>query len=103
MNTARIIIISPRIIFSILLSLSCEEFDYYHTFIIQMKISLILGLALLFTLSVSSNIQQEEVSTLPKLPIYVGIGYNLVTGNPLDKSVDTGFAYPIFKMTYKNQ
>ena len=59
--------------------------------------------ALLMSLAVSSNIQHEEVSTLPKLPIYVGIGYNLATGNPLGQSVDAGFGYPIFKMTYKNQ
>ena len=68
-----------------------------------MRASMVMVTALLITLSVSSNIQHEEVNTLPKLPIYVGIGYNLATGNPLGHSVDTGFAYPIFKMTYKNQ
>ena len=38
------------------------------------------------------------------MPVYLGIGYNLLTGNPLSKSVDTGFGHPIFKVTYsKNE
>lgn len=44
---------------------------------------------------------EEEQATVPKMPVYVGLGYNLATGNPLSNSVDTGFGYPIFKIGYK--
>ena len=36
----------------------------------------------------------------PKLPIYVGVGYDLLFGNPLSDHVDPGFMHPIFKWTY---
>ena len=37
------------------------------------------------------------------MPVYLGIGYNLITGNPLGKSVDTGFGHPIFRVTYNKE
>jgi hypothetical protein len=37
---------------------------------------------------------------MPKLPVYLGIGYNLLKGNPLDNRVDEGFANPIYKVAY---
>ena len=38
-----------------------------------------------------------EVGDLPKLPVYLGVGYNLLKGNPLADHVDEGFAHPIYK------
>ena len=35
-----------------------------------------------------------------KLPIYVGLGYNLLSGNPLSDHVDPGFTHPVFRWTY---
>ena len=62
----------------------------------------LLATALLLVCASSQSLNSEELGdgTPPKMPVYVGIGYNLITGNPLDKSVDTGFGYPIFKMNY---
>ena len=34
------------------------------------------------------------------MPVYLGIGYNLITGNPISKSVDTGFGHSIYKVSY---
>ena len=34
------------------------------------------------------------------MPAYIGLGYNLVTGNPLGDTIDTGFSHPIFKVNY---
>lgn len=44
----------------------------------------------------------EETDDIPKLPVYVGLGYDLLQGNPLSNYVDTGFGHNIFKFTYKN-
>ena len=62
--------------------------------------------ALLLTVAVASQQLTEEtdVNLIPKMPVYLGIGYNLLKGNPLDDHVDEGFAHPIYKVTYhKNQ
>lgn len=58
--------------------------------------------ALLLTVAVASQQLTEEtdVNLIPKMPVYLGIGYNLLKGNPLDDHVDEGFAHPIYKVTY---
>lgn len=43
---------------------------------------------------------EKQGESPPKMPVYIGIGYNLVSGNPLGKSVDTGFGHPIFNVAY---
>lgn len=44
-------------------------------------------------------------STLPKLPLFIGKGYNILLGNPLSgEGVDPGFQHEIFEFTYaKNE
>ena len=37
-----------------------------------------------------------------KLPIYVGLSYDLLSGNPLSDHVDPGFTHPVFRWTYLN-
>ena len=58
--------------------------------------------ALLLTVAVASQQLTEEtdVNLIPKMPVYLGIGYNILKGNPLDDHVDEGFAHPIYKVTY---
>lgn len=42
------------------------------------------------------------VAETPKLPLYIGRGYNLLHGNPLsDAGVDPGFNHEIIQFTYK--
>lgn len=36
------------------------------------------------------------------MPVYLGLGYNIIEGNPLSNYVDTGFGHPIFKVSYKH-
>lgn len=35
-----------------------------------------------------------------KMPVYVGLSYDLLFGNPLSDHVDPGFQHPIFRWTY---
>lgn len=42
-------------------------------------------------------------SDAPKLPLYVGRSYDLISANPLSDHVDPGFAHAIFDFTYKNK
>jgi hypothetical protein len=35
-----------------------------------------------------------------KIPEYVGLGYNVLTGNPFTDQIDPGFKSSIFQMTY---
>jgi len=44
-----------------------------------------------------------QVDDTPKLPIYVGRSYDLLTGNPLSDQVDPGFMHSIFEFTYNNK
>lgn len=37
---------------------------------------------------------------MPKLPLYIGEGYNIFKGNPLTNTIDPGFTMPIFAFTY---
>lgn len=39
----------------------------------------------------------------PKLPLYVGRGYDLLTGNPLSDQVDPGFEHSIFEFSYNDK
>ena len=59
--------------------------------------------ALLLTVAIASQQLTEEtdMDPTPKMPVYLGIGYNLLKGNPLDNHVDEGFAHPIYKITYR--
>lgn len=58
-------------------------------------------LAILLT-SLNGITIAEETDDTPRIPVYVGLGYDLLQGNPLSNYVDTGFGHPIFKFTYKN-
>lgn len=39
-------------------------------------------------------------SNLPKLPLYIGEGYNIYQGNPMTDKIDPGFTMPIFAFTF---
>ena len=39
----------------------------------------------------------------PKLPLYVGRSYDLLTGNPLSDQVDPGFQHSIFEFSYNDK
>jgi hypothetical protein len=41
-----------------------------------------------------------ESHEAPNLPLYVGTGYNILTGNPFADKIDPGFQRPIFQITY---
>ena len=54
-----------------------------------MRVSQVLVIALLLVFAYSAALRSEKAEPIiPKLPVYVGLGYNLITGNPLSKSVD---------------
>ena len=62
--------------------------------------------AVLLVITLASNqlTSDTKLEDLPKLPVYLGVGYNLLKGNPLEDHVDEGFAHPIYKVTYhKNE
>lgn len=41
------------------------------------------------------------VHAIPKLPMYIGNGYDVLTGNPLSgEGVDPGFQHEIFEFSY---
>ena len=43
----------------------------------------------------------HSLAETPKLPVYIGRGYNLLQGNPLsDTGVDPGFNHEIIQFTY---
>ena len=50
-----------------------------------MKITFVI--LLIFT-TIASELQLDD---LPKLPLYVGRGYDVLEGNPLSNKVDPGF------------
>ncbi len=62
-----------------------------------MKAALLVVLALICLSSSEEPINDEA---LPKLPMYAGLGFNLIEGNPLSNSVDPGFKHPTVKLTY---
>ncbi len=37
---------------------------------------------------------------VPKLPIYIGEGYNIYEGNPMTNMIDPGFTMPIFDFSF---
>lgn len=42
-----------------------------------------------------------SVRAIPKLPMYIGNGYDVLTGNPLSgEGVDPGFQHEIFEFSY---
>ena len=66
--------------------------------------NIILVVLLLISTVTCSSLEQDseqDEDTLPKMPVYLGLGYNIIEGNPLSNFVDTGFGHPIFKVTYK--
>ena len=51
----------------------------------------------------SCGVSADNPTTPPRLPIYIGRGYNILLGNPIsDEGVDPGFNHEIFDFTYKN-
>jgi hypothetical protein len=47
----------------------------------------------------------EPVVNVPRLPLYIGKGYDILVGNPLsEEGVDPGFQHEIFEFAYtKNE
>lgn len=39
-------------------------------------------------------------TVLPKLPLYVGKGYNILIGNPSSEGIDPGFQHEVLEFTY---
>lgn len=54
----------------------------------------------LFTVVLCSCNTLQMHSGLPEIPNYVGKSYNLAKGNPMAKSIDTGFLADVFQITY---
>ncbi len=49
---------------------------------------------LIFLISINIIVSSTEVAILPKLPLYIGKGYDILKGNPLSsEGVDPGFAH----------
>ena len=67
--------------------------------IIVMKAAL---LVVVLALSISPSLADEPIddTALPKLPMYAGLGFNLIEGNPLSNTVDPGFKHPALKLAY---
>jgi hypothetical protein len=43
-------------------------------------------------------------NTIPKIPLYIGKGYNILKGNPLSsEGVDPGFQHDVFVYTFNTQ
>lgn len=66
---------------------------------IQIRVSLIFYIFVILSIVISINCQK------PRLPVYVGIGYDILQGNPFESDgVDPGFKHAIFVNSYdKNQ
>lgn len=47
------------------------------------------------------SVEPTRASNIPKLPLFIGRGYNILTGNPLNEGVDPGYQHEIFKFSYK--
>jgi hypothetical protein len=45
-------------------------------------------------------VKSIECQNKNKLAAYVGIGYDVVVGNPISDRIDPGFRVPIFNLTY---
>ena len=58
-----------------------------HYYIFMRALTLLVT-ALFVIFAHAASLSAEKGDLAPKLPVYVGLGYNLVTGNPLSKSVD---------------
>ena len=39
-------------------------------------------------------------SNVPRIPLYAGVSYDLLKGNPLANTIDPGFGYQVFEHTY---
>ena len=55
--------------------------------------------AILFLLTLISLCLGQK----PKLPMYVGVSYNILYGNPMTDHIDPGFQHQIFDFTYDKQ
>lgn len=66
----------------------------------MMKTALIFIAVFLVVCSPTQLTESEVEDPTPKLPVYLAVGYNLLKGNPLSNTVDTGFSSPIYKFTY---
>ena len=69
----------------------------WYKIIINMKITFVI--LLIFT-TIASELQLDD---LPKLPLYVGRGYDVLEGNPLSSKVDPGFEQGIFVFKYNQK
>ncbi len=62
-----------------------------------------MNLSILLLLTLLASVRPQSVSDPPKLPLYVGRGYNLLVGNPLSNQIDPGFEHAIFDFTYNKK
>lgn len=43
----------------------------------------------------------SQILAIPRLPLYIGKGYDILVGNPLsEEGVDPGFQHEIFEFAY---
>lgn len=62
-----------------------------------MKQQYIIALLIVIVLS------EAQVNEIPKLPLFIGKGYDILAGNPLSsEGVDPGFQHEIFEFSYSN-
>ena len=66
---------------------------------------LVLVLICLFVIGQATWIQKnKKKDDLPKLPMYIGLGYNILKGNPLHSgSIDPGFTHKLFDFSYNQK
>lgn len=81
---------------------SITNYNYYCVISFLMQIYLILMNLRLFVCSLLLLITCS-ISDAPKLPLYVGRSYDLMSANPLSDHVDPGFTHSLFDFTYKNK
>jgi hypothetical protein len=80
--------------------LECVTFFIHYSFLMQ-YIFIFMNLRV-FVCSLLLLIPYS-ISDAPKLPLYVGRSYDLMSANPLSDHVDPGFTHAIFDFTYKNK
>ena len=71
-----------------------------------MGLRIIFGLLSIVLVAQAFTIVGPSVKPLgsDKMPEYIGLGYNVLTGNPFTNHIDEGFKSEIFQMDYsKNQ
>jgi|688.fasta_scaffold453656_1 hypothetical protein len=57
-------------------------------------------LVLLILFCLLSQAFSEDCSNIPRIPSYLGRGYDIVLGNPLSSGVDPGFRYDVISFDY---